>query len=100
MKISENWLRSWVNPAIDSDTLSDQLTMLGLEVDELAPVAKPFTGVVVGEVLTVEQHPDADRLRVTTINIGSGEPYRLSVVRQMFVWHESSCCNDRCSIAR
>ncbi|WP_045131230.1 phenylalanine--tRNA ligase subunit beta [Acinetobacter baumannii] len=64
MKISEN-------------TLSDQLTMLGLEVDELAPVAKPFTGVVVGEVLTVEQHPDADRLRVTTVNIGSGEPLQI-----------------------
>lgn len=77
MKISENWLRTWVNPAIDSDTLSDQLTMLGLEVDELAPVAKPFTGIVVGEVLTVEQHPDADRLRVTTVNIGSGEPLQI-----------------------
>ncbi|MDP7775272.1 phenylalanine--tRNA ligase subunit beta [Acinetobacter nosocomialis] len=77
MKISENWLRTWVNPAIDSDTLSDQLTMLGLEVDELAPVAKPFTGVVVGEVLTVDQHPDADRLRVTTVNIGSGEPLQI-----------------------
>ncbi|TXJ05418.1 MAG: phenylalanine--tRNA ligase subunit beta [Acinetobacter sp.] len=77
MKISENWLRSWVNPAIDSATLSDQLTMLGLEVDELAPVAKPFTGVVVGEVLTVEQHPDADRLRVTTVHIGSGEPLQI-----------------------
>ncbi|MDO7208475.1 phenylalanine--tRNA ligase subunit beta [Acinetobacter nosocomialis] len=77
MKISENWLRTWVNPAIDSDTLSDQLTMLGLEVDELAPVAKPFTGVVVGEVLTVEQHPDADRLRVTTVNIGTGEPLQI-----------------------
>ncbi|TPR89670.1 phenylalanine--tRNA ligase subunit beta [Acinetobacter baumannii] len=77
MKISENWLRTWVNPAIDSDTLSDQLTILGLEVDELAPVAKPFTGVVVGEVLTVEQHPDADRLRVTTVNIGSGEPLQI-----------------------
>ncbi len=77
MKISENWLRTWVNPAIDSDTLSDQLTMLGLEVDELAPVAKPFTGVVVGEVLTVEQHPDADRLRVTTVNIDSGEPLQI-----------------------
>ncbi|MDC5551771.1 pheT [Acinetobacter baumannii] len=77
MKISENWLRTWVNPSIDSDTLSDQLTMLGLEVDELAPVAKPFTGVVVGEVLTVEQHPDADRLRVTTVNIGSGEPLQI-----------------------
>ncbi|MBI0422522.1 phenylalanine--tRNA ligase subunit beta [Acinetobacter sp. ACIN00229] len=77
MKISENWLHTWVNPAIDSDTLSDQLTMLGLEVDELAPVAKPFTGVVIGEVLTVEQHPDADRLRVTTVNIGSGEPLQI-----------------------
>ena len=77
MKISENWLRTWVNPAIDSDTLSDQLTMLGLEVDELVPAAKPFTGVVIGEVLTVVQHPDADRLRVTTVNIGSGEPLQI-----------------------
>ncbi|MCL6237844.1 MULTISPECIES: phenylalanine--tRNA ligase subunit beta [Acinetobacter] len=77
MKISENWLRTWVNPAIDSDTLSDQLTMLGLEVDDLSPAAKPFTGVVVGEVLTVVQHPDADRLRVTTVNIGSGEPLQI-----------------------
>ncbi|ENV60698.1 phenylalanine--tRNA ligase subunit beta [Acinetobacter soli] len=77
MKISESWLRTWVNPAIDSETLTDQLTMLGLEVDELAPIAKPFTGVVVGEVLSVEQHPDADRLRVTTVNIGSGEPLQI-----------------------
>lgn len=77
MKISENWLRTWVNPAIDSETLSDQLTMLGLEVDDLSPAAKPFTGVVVGEVLAVEQHPDADRLRVATVNIGSGEPLQI-----------------------
>ena len=77
MKISENWLRTWVNPAIDSEKLSDQLTMLGLEVDDLSPAAKPFTGVVVGEVLTVEQHPDADRLRVTTVNIGSDESLQI-----------------------
>ncbi|NNP73113.1 phenylalanine--tRNA ligase subunit beta [Acinetobacter defluvii] len=77
MKISENWLRTWVNPAIDSETLSDQLTMLGLEIDDLTPAAKPYTGVVVGEVLTVVQHPDADRLRVTTVNIGSGEPLQI-----------------------
>jgi len=77
MKISENWLRTWVNPAIDSEKLSNQLTMLGLEVDDLSPAAKPFTGVVVGEVLTVEQHPNADRLRVTTVNIGSGEPLQI-----------------------
>ena len=77
MKISENWLRTWVNPTIDSDTLSNQLTMLGLEVDDMEPAAKPFTGVVVGEVLTVVQHPDADRLRVTTVNIGSSEPLQI-----------------------
>ena len=77
MKISENWLRTWVNPAIDSDTLSDQLTMLGLEVDEMTLAAKPFSGVVVGEILTVVQHPDADRLRVTTVNIGTAEPLQI-----------------------
>lgn len=77
MKISENWLRTWVNPAVDSETLSNQLTMLGLEVDEMIPAAKPFTGVVVGEVLTVEQHPDADRLRVTTVNIGTAETLQI-----------------------
>ncbi len=77
MKISENWLRAWVNPAVDSDTLADQLTMLGLEIDDSSPVAKPFTGVVVGQVLTVEQHPDADRLRVTTVNIGEAEPVQI-----------------------
>lgn len=77
MKISENWLRSWVNPAVNSDTLADQLTMLGLEIDDSSPVAKPFTGVVIGEVLTVEQHPDADRLRVTTVNIGEAEPLQI-----------------------
>lgn len=77
MKISENWLRQWVNPSVDSQTLADQLTMLGLEVDDISPLAKPFSGVVVGEVLTVEQHPDADRLRVTTVNIGQGEPLQI-----------------------
>lgn len=77
MKISESWLREWVNPAVDSDALAHQLTMAGLEVDDNSLVAKPFTGVVVGEVLTVVQHPDADRLRVTTVNIGQGEPLQI-----------------------
>ncbi len=77
MKISENWLRQWVNPAVDSDALAHQLTMAGLEVDDSSAVAKPFSGVVVGEVLTVEQHPDADRLRVTTVNIGTAEPLQI-----------------------
>lgn len=77
MKISENWLRTWVNPQINSDTLADQLTMLGLEIDDMSPVARPFSGVVVGEVLTVEQHPDADRLRVTTVNVGQDEALQI-----------------------
>lgn len=77
MKISESWLREWVNPAVDSDALAHQLTMAGLEVDDSSPVAKPFTGVVVGEVLTVAQHPDADRLRVTTVSIGQSEPLQI-----------------------
>ncbi|XID75329.1 phenylalanine--tRNA ligase subunit beta [Alkanindiges sp. WGS2144] len=77
MKISENWLRQWVNPNIDSEALAHQLTMAGLEVDDSSPVAKPFAGVVVGEVLTVEQHPDADRLRITTVNIGEGTPLQI-----------------------
>ncbi len=70
MKLSEQWLRQWVNPTIDSDTLTDQLTMAGLELDDKHPVAKPFTGVVVAEVVEVEQHPDADKLRVVKVNAG------------------------------
>lgn len=69
MKISEQWLRTWVDPQIDSDTLADQLTMAGLEVDDTSPVAPAFTGVVVGEVVEVAPHPDADRLRVTKVNV-------------------------------
>ncbi|MCB1673782.1 MAG: hypothetical protein KDI00_03860, partial [Pseudomonadales bacterium] len=64
MQISENWLREWVNPALSSQQLSHQLTMAGLEVDALQPVAPPFDNVVVGEVVSVEPHPQADRLRV------------------------------------
>ncbi|HEY0634469.1 MAG TPA: phenylalanine--tRNA ligase subunit beta, partial [Gammaproteobacteria bacterium] len=73
MKFSEQWLREWVNPAISSEELSAQLTMAGLEVDAMAPVAPAFSGVVVGEVVSVVQHPDADKLRVCQVNVGSGE---------------------------
>lgn len=73
MKISENWLRQWANPANTSDELGQQLTMAGLELDGSDTVAPEFSGVVVGEVITCEQHPDADRLGVTTVNIGTGE---------------------------
>jgi len=73
MKFSESWLREWVNPAISSDELSHQITMAGLEVDGVDPVAGEFTGVKVGEVVECGQHPDADKLQVTKINVGEEE---------------------------
>ncbi|PQJ89092.1 phenylalanine--tRNA ligase subunit beta [Aliivibrio sifiae] len=73
MKFSESWLREWVKPAINSEELAHQITMAGLEVDEVAPVAGVFTGVKVGKVVECGQHPDADKLRVTKIDIGEEE---------------------------
>ncbi|MBP2279846.1 phenylalanyl-tRNA synthetase beta chain [Psychrobacter sp. PL19] len=77
MKISEQWLRQWVNPANTSEQLAEQLTMAGLEIDDRYAVARPFSGVVVGEVISVEPHPDADKLRVTQVNIGSDQPLQI-----------------------
>lgn len=74
MKFSESWLREWVNPAISTEELSEQITMAGLEVDAVEPVAGAFTGVVVGHVVECAQHPDADKLRVTKVDVGAGEP--------------------------
>lgn len=79
MKFSEHWLREWVNPAITTAELSHQMTMAGLEVDAVMPVAPEFKGVVVGEVLAVAPHPDAERLRVCQVNVGGGSP-PLSIV--------------------
>jgi phenylalanyl-tRNA synthetase beta chain len=73
MKFSESWLREWVNPAISSEELSAQLTMAGLEVDDVEAVAAEFTNVVVGEVVECGPHPDADKLQVTKINVGDDE---------------------------
>ncbi|WP_314188927.1 phenylalanine--tRNA ligase subunit beta, partial [Yersinia massiliensis] len=70
MKFSELWLREWVNPAISSDELTHQITMAGLEVDGVEPVAGEFNGVVVGHVVECGQHPNADKLRVTKIDVG------------------------------
>lgn len=70
MKFSELWLREWVNPALDSEQLAEQITMAGLEVDGVEPVSGEFTGVVVGEVMECAQHPNADKLRVTKVNVG------------------------------
>ncbi|MDO6685918.1 MULTISPECIES: phenylalanine--tRNA ligase subunit beta [unclassified Agarivorans] len=73
MKFSESWLREWVNPSISRDELSEKITMAGLEVDGIEAVASSFNGVVIGEVVECGQHPDADKLRVTKINVGGDE---------------------------
>ena len=73
MKFSEAWLREWVNPEISSADLQHQITMAGLEVDDVEAVAGEFTKVLVGEVVECGQHPDADKLQVTKINIGEDE---------------------------
>jgi len=70
MKISENWLREWVNPAIDSKILIEQLTMAGLEVETVEPAGTKLEKVVVGEVLAVESHPDADKLSLCQVSNG------------------------------
>jgi len=71
MKFTESWLREWVNPANTSEELAHQITMAGLEVDAVDPVSGEFTGIVVGEVVECGQHPDADKLQVTKINVGN-----------------------------
>ncbi|MDE1325420.1 phenylalanine--tRNA ligase subunit beta [Vibrio aestuarianus] len=73
MKFSESWLREWVSPAVTTDELTHQITMAGLEVDDVLPVAGEFTGVKVGQVVESAQHPDADKLRVTKVDVGEEE---------------------------
>ncbi len=73
MKFSESWLREWVNPTVTSEELAHQITMAGLEVDSIDPVAGQFSGVKVGRVVECGQHPDADKLRVTKVDIGADE---------------------------
>jgi len=77
MQFPESWLRSFCNPSISSQKLADTLTMAGLEVEELTPVAPPFTGIVVGQILSAEQHPNADRLRVCQVDVGQAEPLNI-----------------------
>ncbi|CAM8656406.1 PheT Phenylalanyl-tRNA synthetase beta subunit [Comamonadaceae bacterium] len=73
MQFSESWLRTFCNPAISTAQLAETLTMAGLEVEELKPVAPPFTHIVVGEIKEAEQHPNADRLRVCKVDVGQAE---------------------------
>ncbi len=72
MKFSERWLRTRVNPPMDTDALAHALTMAGLEVEEIVKGAPAFSGVVAARVLDVSRHPDADRLSVCRVDAGSG----------------------------
>src|SRR5436190_1446109 len=78
MQFPESWLREFCNPPLTTAQLAELLTMAGMEVEEMRPVAPPFTKVVVGEVLAVERHPNADRLNVCQVNVGTGQT--LSIV--------------------
>ncbi|ARP91078.1 phenylalanine--tRNA ligase subunit beta [Bordetella genomosp. 9] len=78
MQFPESWLRTLVNPAIDTEELAHRLTMAGLEVEELQPAAPPFSGVVVAHIVEIAPHPNADKLRVCQVDDGSGQ--RLQIV--------------------
>ena len=73
MKFSESWLRESVNPAISTEELVAQMTMAGLEVDSVEAAAADISGVIVGEIVSVEQHPDADKLRVCQVADGASD---------------------------
>lgn len=77
MKISSQWLREWVDPGIPNTELAIQLTMAGLEVDHIEPAAPAFHSVVVGHITDLAPHPNADRLRVATVDIGDVNPLHI-----------------------
>ena len=77
MLFPESWLRTYVNPDIDTDELAHRLTMAGLEVEETESVAPAFSGVVVALIADVQPHPNADRLRVCQVDDGSGQPLQI-----------------------
>ena len=77
MKFSENWLREFVNPAVDRDELCRRLTMAGLEVEAVEPLGAGLDGVIVAEIVGCEQHPNADKLRVCQVSIGKDAPLQI-----------------------
>ena len=74
MQFPESWLREFCNPELNTQQLADLLTMAGMEVEELRPVAPAFRGIVVAEIIETEQHPNADKLRVCKVNAGPHSP--------------------------
>lgn len=77
MKVSKLWLREWVNFSLTEQELAEQLTMAGLEVDAVNPVAGQFTHVIVAEVLNTKPHPDADKLTLCEVNINKDKPLKI-----------------------
>ncbi len=77
MQFSEQWLRQYTNPSIDTDALSHLLTMAGLEVEDLAGVGADFNKVVIAEIISADKHPDADRLQVLKVNVGAAESLQI-----------------------
>ena len=77
MKLSENWLRTFADPDVSRDELAHRLTMCGIEVEAIEPVAPPFGRVVVAKVLSITKHPDADRLNVCRVDAGLPEPLQI-----------------------
>jgi phenylalanyl-tRNA synthetase beta chain len=77
MKFSEQWLREWVNPPVSTEELVEQLTMAGLEVDSVEPAAAGLESLLVGEVLSIEKHPDADKLKVCQVSVAQDSPLQI-----------------------
>ncbi|RMH19576.1 MAG: phenylalanine--tRNA ligase subunit beta, partial [Gammaproteobacteria bacterium] len=77
MRFSYRWLKEWVDIEVDTQTFADTITMAGLEVDSIEPAAADFSGVVVGEVIDIQPHPDADRLKVCQVDVGQAEPLNI-----------------------
>jgi len=77
MNVLSSWLREWANPKVSDNELADSLTMAGLEVDGIESVAPAFSKVVVGQVVSCEKHPDADKLNLCQVDVGEGDTLQI-----------------------
>ncbi len=111
MQFSESWLRTFANPEkISTDALSHSLTMAGLEVEEVGPVAPPFSKIVVARVLAdIERHPNADRLNVCQVDAGTGETLQIvcgapnvkpGILVPLRRWSAPCCCRRKRAVRR
>jgi len=77
MQISKKWLDEWVSTGMDAQSIADRLTMAGLEVDSVSAVSSVTSNLVVGKVLEIEPHPNADKLNVCSVNVGKKSPLKI-----------------------